>query len=68
MNIKEQCVGSIYYKLTGDSGEIIDQSGEQPLSSAGMVLKFDVDVVAVREVTEEELAHGHSHSDGGHQH
>ena len=32
----------------------------------GQTLTFDVEVVAVREATEEEMAHGHVHQAGGH--
>jgi len=35
---------------------------------AGVTLKFDVEVVDVRDATEEELAHGHVHGPGGHHH
>ena len=36
---------------------------------AGQVLNFDVEVLRIREATEEELAHGHSHGfDGQHGH
>ncbi len=35
---------------------------------AGKTLKFDVEIVEVREATQEELEHGHAHGDGGHQH
>lgn len=35
---------------------------------AGMPLKFDVKVTEIRAATEEELAHGHVHGIGGHQH
>ncbi|PRB81922.1 peptidylprolyl isomerase [Pseudomonas sp. MYb185] len=35
---------------------------------AGRDLKFDVEILAVRPATEEELAHGHAHGAGGHQH
>jgi FKBP-type peptidyl-prolyl cis-trans isomerase SlyD len=35
---------------------------------AGKVLTFDVEVINVREATEEELDHGHAHGEGGHQH
>lgn len=34
---------------------------------AGVALNFDIQIVGVREATEEELEHGHSH-DGGHSH
>lgn len=35
---------------------------------AGMVMHFDGQVAAVRPATAEELAHGHVHGEGGHQH
>lgn len=35
---------------------------------AGQTLHFDVEIVSVREATEEELEHGHVHSPGGCEH
>ncbi len=35
---------------------------------AGQTLKFDLEVVSVRQATGEELSHGHAHGAGGHQH
>lgn len=35
---------------------------------AGKTLTFDIEVVSVRDATEEERAHGHAHGDGGHHH
>ncbi len=35
---------------------------------AGKVLTFDVEVVDVREASEEEVQHGHAHGVGGHHH
>jgi len=35
---------------------------------AGRTLTFDVEVLDVREASAEELAHGHAHGPGGHQH
>lgn len=35
---------------------------------AGKSLRFDLEVVSVREATAEELSHGHAHGAGGHQH
>ena len=35
---------------------------------AGKTLTFDLEVVDVREATEEEVSHGHAHGVGGHQH
>ncbi len=35
---------------------------------AGKTLTFDLEVVDIREATDEELTHGHAHGVGGHQH
>ena len=35
---------------------------------AGQTLHFDVEIMDVRDATEEELSHGHVHGEGGHQH
>lgn len=35
---------------------------------AGQALTFDIEIVEVREATEEEIAHGHAHGPGGHHH
>lgn len=35
---------------------------------AGETLNFDIQIVEVRDATEEELAHGHVHGPGGHEH
>lgn len=43
-----------------DAGVVLD--GNHPL--AGKNLNFDVEVIAVREATVQELAHGHVHSHG----
>lgn len=40
--------------------------GNHPL--AGVTLHFQVEVLEVREATSDELAHGHVHGPGGHQH
>ena len=65
------------FRATTDDGEqsviVIDVSdddivvdGNHPL--AGINLHFDVEVLAVREASEEEKAHGHVHGPGGTQH
>ena len=41
----------------------IDVNTNHPL--AGRTLKFDVEILDVREATEEEIEHGHVHGDGG---
>jgi len=40
--------------------------GNHPL--AGQDLTFAVEIVEVREATEEEVTHGHAHGEGGHHH
>jgi len=50
-------------KLT-ESGAVLDAN--HPL--AGKTLHFDVEITTVRTATTEELAHGHVHGEGGHQH
>ena len=35
---------------------------------AGKTLKFDIEVMDVRDATDEEIAHGHVHEEGGHHH
>lgn len=44
----------------------LDVDTNHPL--AGVDLTFDVSIISVREASEEELAHGHAHGRGGHQH
>jgi FKBP-type peptidyl-prolyl cis-trans isomerase SlyD len=44
----------------------IDVDANHPM--AGQVLTFDVEVVSVRDATEEETSHGHAHGPGGHSH
>ena len=48
------------------AGDMITLDGNHPL--AGQDLNFEVEITAVRPATEEELAHGHVHGDGGHHH
>mgnify|MGYP005839592561 CR=1 FL=1 len=35
---------------------------------AGKTVTFDLEVISVREATAEEIAHGHAHGEGGHNH
>ena len=44
----------------------IDVDANHPL--AGQTLNFEVEVTDVREASAEEVAHGHAHGEGGHQH
>jgi FKBP-type peptidyl-prolyl cis-trans isomerase SlyD len=50
--------------VTAVTGDMITIDGNHPL--AGQNLNFDIEIVAVRDATEEELAHGHVHGPGGH--
>ena len=52
--------------LTAIEGDDITLDLNHPL--ADLELHFDVDIQEIREATEEELAHGHVHGPGGHQH
>ncbi len=52
--------------VTEVEGEEVTIDGNHPL--AGVTLNFDVDVLEVRDATEEELEHGHVHGPGGHEH
>ena len=45
--------------VTDVQGDEITVDGNHPL--AGVELNFDVEIVGVREASEEELAHGHAH-------
>ena len=44
----------------------VDVDTNHPL--AGKTLKFDIEVINVREATFEEVSHRHAHGPGGHQH
>lgn len=54
------------FVVTGVQGEKVEVDGNHPL--AGQTLNFKIEVADVREATEEELAHGHAHGPGGHNH
>lgn len=58
-----QGVIPVVVKEIKDESVVVDFN--HPL--AGQNLTFDVEVVEVREPTQEELAHGHSHAAGGHE-
>lgn len=47
-------------------GDEVKVDGNHPL--AGETLNYSVEVLAIREATEEELTHGHVHGEGGHHH
>ena len=54
------------FRIVGITDEIVKCDFNHVL--AGRALKFEVEVVEVRDPSEEELAHGHVHGPGGHEH
>lgn len=52
--------------VTKVEGDTITVDGNHPL--AGENLHFDIEVTDVRAASEEEIAHGHVHGPGGHDH
>jgi FKBP-type peptidyl-prolyl cis-trans isomerase SlyD len=53
------------FTVEGIDGDDINVNGNHPL--AGQTLHFNIQVIAIRDATEEELSHGHVH-DGSHHH
>jgi FKBP-type peptidyl-prolyl cis-trans isomerase SlyD len=56
--------GAAKVEVTAIDGDQVSVDGNHPL--AGQTLRFEVEVVAVRDATPQELAHGHVHGPGGH--
>jgi FKBP-type peptidyl-prolyl cis-trans isomerase SlyD len=57
---------SYEYQVVAVTDEGVTLDGNHPL--AGKTLTFEVTVTGVRPASEEELAHGHAHGEGGHHH
>ena len=57
---------SIVVTVTNIDGDEIVIDGNHPL--AGMTLNFEVEVMDVRDASEEEISHGHVHGEGGDHH
>ncbi|OTA15465.1 FKBP-type peptidyl-prolyl cis-trans isomerase [Xenorhabdus vietnamensis] len=55
--------GPIPVEITAIEGDEVVVDANHML--AGQNLKFNVEIIAIREATEEELAHGHVHGQGG---
>jgi len=55
--------GPISVIITDVTDEDVSVDANHPL--AGKTLNFDVTIDSIREATEEELAHGHPHTEGG---
>lgn len=67
MQFRAQTDGGVHIvTVKSVEGDQVTIDGNHPL--AGVTLHFAVNVVDVREATEEELEHGHAHGEGGHQH
>ncbi len=58
--------GQINLVITEVNGDMVTVDANHPL--AGKSLKFEVTVEDVRDASEEEMAHGHVHGPGGHEH
>ena len=58
--------GAQIFTVTQIEGDQITIDGNHPL--ANEELNFDVEIVSIRDASEEELAHGHVHGPGGHHH
>lgn len=58
--------GDVLVTITQVGPDEVTIDANHPL--AGQTLHFDVQVVAVRQCTDEELAHGHLHGPDGHHH
>lgn len=56
----------IPFFVTGIGEETVTVDPNHPL--AGETLHFDVKIESMRDATEEEVAHGHPHGEGGHHH
>lgn len=54
------------FTITSVNGNDVMVDGNHPL--AGQTLHFDIEVLAIRPATEEEMTHGHSHGKDGHGH
>ena len=56
------------FTITGIDEEAGNVTCDANHPMAGKTLTFDVEIVSVRDASEEEIAHKHVHGDGGHHH
>jgi FKBP-type peptidyl-prolyl cis-trans isomerase SlyD len=66
VGMRLQAGGHHTVTVTHMAGDMVTLDGNHPL--AGQNLNFEVEITAIRPATEEELAHGHVHGEGGHHH
>jgi FKBP-type peptidyl-prolyl cis-trans isomerase SlyD len=58
--------GAMTVTVTAADETTVTVDGNHPL--AGQPLFFAVEIVSVRDASEEEITHGHVHGEGGHHH
>ena len=58
--------GPIQFSIVAMDGEMVTVDFNHQM--AGMTLRFNVEVVNVRDATSEEISHGHAHGLGGYNH
>lgn len=58
--------GQMPFTIKNINGNIVELDFNHPL--AGQQLTFDIELLNLRDATQEELAHGHVHGAGGHHH
>ena len=56
----------VVFTVDSLQGDKVKIDGNHPL--AGQTLHFDVEVISMRDATEEEKQHGHAHGEHGHDH
>jgi FKBP-type peptidyl-prolyl cis-trans isomerase SlyD len=56
----------VVFTVEAIEGDSVSVNGNHPL--AGVNLNFDVEVLAIREATSDEIEHGHAHGEHGHHH
>jgi FKBP-type peptidyl-prolyl cis-trans isomerase SlyD len=56
----------VVFTVEAIEGDKIHIDGNHPL--AGQTLHFDVEVISMRDATDEEKEHGHAHGEDGHHH
>ncbi len=66
MEVTDEEGNPMYARIEAVKGDQITLNFNHPL--AGKELHFSVKVLSIRDATEEELEHGHAHTNGGHHH